>query len=223
MAPPRRVLLQFAHPVLERSRVNRRLLTVARQLAGVTINDLYENYPTFSIDVRREQALLDDHDVILFQHPFYWYSTPAILKEWQDLVLEHGWAYGRDGTHLRGKITCNLVSTGGAAAAYQHEGRNRFTMRELLSPWDQTAFLCGMRFLAPLVLHGSFRVGSDEELAPHAQVYRRFLEGLRDDTLDLEALAAAPYANDLVTATAAGAAAGATESSSSSERAEPAS
>ncbi|HRC58732.1 MAG TPA: NAD(P)H-dependent oxidoreductase, partial [Kofleriaceae bacterium] len=175
MSFARRVLVQLAHPVLERSRVNRRLIAAVRDLPGVTLHDLYERYPAFDIDVRREQALLLEHDVIVFQHPFYWYSTPAILKEWQDLVLEHGWAYGKGGTRLHGKLTCNAITTGGPATAYQHDGRNRFTMRELLAPWDQTAFLCGMRFLAPLVVHGSFRLGSDEDVAPHAELYRRVL------------------------------------------------
>ena len=85
----------------------------------MTIHDLYEVYPTLSIDVKREQALLLEHDVIVFQHPFYWYSCPAILKEWQDLVLEHGWAYGVGGTQLRGKITLNAITTGGPAHAYR--------------------------------------------------------------------------------------------------------
>jgi glutathione-regulated potassium-efflux system ancillary protein KefG len=198
MPAVRKVLVQFAHPVLERSRVNRRLLAAAQDLDGVTINDLYETYPSFDLDVRREQELLIAHDVIVFQHPFYWYSTPAILKEWQDLVLEHGWAYGKGGDKLRGKITCNATTTGGPAAAYQHGGRNRFTMRELLAPWDQTAWLCGMKFLAPFTVHGSFRLGSDEEVAPYASSYRRLLEALRDDEIDLERAAAAPLLNELV-------------------------
>ena len=44
-----------------------------------------------------------DHDVVLFQFPLFWYSTPSILKEWQDLVLEHGFAYGAEGDALDGK------------------------------------------------------------------------------------------------------------------------
>src|SRR5687767_2412995 len=86
----RRVLVLFAHPVLERSRVNRRLVDALRDVENVTVHDLYEAYPTMAINVAREQALLLDNDVIIFQHPFYWYSVPSILKEWQDLVLEHG-------------------------------------------------------------------------------------------------------------------------------------
>jgi glutathione-regulated potassium-efflux system ancillary protein KefG len=186
-----RVLVVFAHPVLERSRVNRRLLDEIRELAGVTIHDLYETYPDFTLDVRREQALLLEHDVIVFQHPFYWYSVPSILKEWQDLVLEHGWAYGDGGTALQGKVTLNAISTGGPPHVYRHDGYNRFTVRELLAPWDQTAYLCGMRFLAPFVVHAALKVASDEDLASSRATYRRLLEALRDERLDLDKAAAA--------------------------------
>lgn len=182
----RRVLILFAHPVLERSRVNRQLIEVARDVTGVTIHDLYEAYPTLDIDCEREQRLLLDHDVIVFQHPFYWYSTPAILKEWQDLVLEHGWAYGRGGTKLAGKITLNAISTGGPASAYQRDGYNRYTVRELLAPWDQTAHLCGMRFLAPFTVHAALGITCEEELVPPRTAYRDLLEALRDDRLDLD-------------------------------------
>ena len=94
----KRVLILFAHPALQKSRVNRRLVAAVQNLENVTINDLYEEYPDFSIDVKREQALLESHDIIIFQHPLYWYSCPALLKEWQDLVLEYGFAYGAQGT-----------------------------------------------------------------------------------------------------------------------------
>jgi glutathione-regulated potassium-efflux system ancillary protein KefG len=192
----RRVLILFAHPVLERSRVNRKLLDAVRGLPEVTIHDLYEVYPTLGIDVAREQALLLEHDAIVFQHPFYWYSAPAILKEWQDLVLEHGWAYGAGGDALRGKLTLNAISTGGPEHAYRREGYNRFTMRELLAPWDQTAHLCGMRFLAPFVVHAALKVEGRDELAGPRLAYRQVIEALRDDRLDVERAARAPTLND---------------------------
>lgn len=187
----RRVLVLFAHPVLERSRVNSRLVSAAREVEGVTVHDLYEAYPTMSIDVPREKRLLVDHDVVVFQHPFYWYSVPAILKEWQDLVLEHGWAYGAGGTHLQGKLTLNVISTGGPAHAYRRGGHNRFTVRELLAPWDQTAHLCGMRFLAPFVVHAALRVVGDEDVSKARACYARLLAALRDGTIDVERAAQA--------------------------------
>lgn len=195
---PRRILVLFAHPVLERSRVNRRLLAGIQGLEGVTIHDLYEQYPTLAIDVQREQELLLNHDVIVFQHPFYWYSTPAILKEWQDLVLEHGWAYGHGGTALNGKLTFNVLTTGGPAMAYRKEGYNRFTIRELLAPYDQTAHLCGMKFLAPFVVHSSLRLVNDSDVAEHATEYRRALMALRDHTLDLDKAERAEQLNGLI-------------------------
>lgn len=189
--PPRRVLVLFAHPVLERSRVNRRLVDGVRELEGITVHDLYEAYPTMALDVKREQRLLLEHDAIVFQHPFYWYSTPAILKEWQDLVLEHGWAYGAGGDQLRGKLTFNVVTTGGPESAYCPGGYNRFTVRQLLAPWDQTAHLCGMRFLAPFVVYASLRIRADEDVAAARAAYRRLLEAVRDDRLDLDGAAEA--------------------------------
>ena len=195
-----RVLILFAHPALERSRVNRRLFDAVRALPGVTAHDLYEVYPTLSIDVHREQALCAEHDVLLFQHPFYWYSAPAIVKEWQDLVLELGWAYGPGGTALSGKTTLHAISTGGAAGAYRPEGKNRFTMRQLLAPFDQSAHLCRMRFLAPFVVHGALSLAGEAALAPHVERYRRLVEALRDERLDLERAAAAEEISEVLDA-----------------------
>jgi len=196
----RRILILFAHPVLERSRVNRRLIDGVRDLDGVTVHDLYETYPTLAIDVGREQALCEAHDVVVLHHPFYWYSAPAIIKEWLDLVLEHGWAYGLGGAALQGKLMFNAVTTGGGDDAYRHDGYNRFTMRELLAPFDQTAHLCGMRYLAPFVVHGALRVGSDGAAAGHVAAYRRVLEAVRDERLDLERAARAETLHDVADA-----------------------
>lgn len=187
----------FAHQVLERSRVNVRLLSAVTGLDGVTVHDLYEEYPTFHIDVAREQRLLLEHDIVVFQHPFYWYSTPALLKEWQDLVLEHGWAYGAGGTHLRGKVTFNAITTGGPESSYRQEGYNRFTVRQLLAPWEQTAHLCGMRYLAPFVVHAALRVSNEGDVAGPREAYRRVIEAARDDHIDLERAATAETLNQL--------------------------
>jgi len=189
-----KVLVLFAHPALERSRVNRRLLTAARDRPGVTFHDLYEAYPDLHIDVRREQELLLGHDVIVFQHPFYWYSTPAIFKEWQDLVLEHNWAYGKEGRALAGKITFNALSAGGPEPAYRPGGYNNFTIRQLLTPYEATAALCHMTYLAPFVVHASLRM-STADIEPHVRDYARVLDALVNDRLDLARAAAVPRLN----------------------------
>jgi glutathione-regulated potassium-efflux system ancillary protein KefG len=182
------VLVLFAHPAIRNSRVNRRLVAAVRDLNGVTVNDLYDEYPDLNIDVTREQELLAAHEIVVFQHPFYWYSTPAILKEWQALVLEHGWAYGHDGDALRGKALLSAMTTGGSEDAYCAKGSNRFSVRQLLAPIEQTARLCGMDFLPPFVVHGTFRLTASE-IEDHAVDYRRLVEALRDGRVRADGVA----------------------------------
>jgi glutathione-regulated potassium-efflux system ancillary protein KefG len=108
-----------------------------------------------------------------------------------DLVLEHGWAYGSKGRALVGKTLMTALTTGGGEAAYHHEGRNRHTLRELLAPVEQTARLCGMRWLPPFVVYGTHRL-TPAEVERAADEYARVLEALRDGALDLDAIAGAP-------------------------------
>jgi glutathione-regulated potassium-efflux system ancillary protein KefG len=186
--PSRRLLILFAHPALHKSRVNQLLLSSVESLSGVTINDLYESYPNFHVNVAREQALLLEHDVIVFQHPFYWYSSPAILKQWQDLVLEYGFAFGKNGTRLHGKLVLTAISTGGPSSAYQRNGYNYFTVRELLAPFEQTTRLCGMTYLPPFIVPGVLWMQDQAELSTYGSVYRRALAALRDNAFDLSEL-----------------------------------
>ncbi len=176
---PRRVLLLFAHPAFARSRANRALIEAAQRVEAVTFHDLYEAYPDFDVDVAREQELLVRHDVVVLQHPFFWYSSPALVKQWEDLVLEHGWAYGSSGDALRGKLWVQAITSGGSEATYCATGEAGCTMRELLRPFERTAVLCGMRYLPPFLVHGVHGM-SDETLAAHADEYARVLAGLRD-------------------------------------------
>lgn len=172
-----RVLILFAHPALQKSRVNRAMVQAIQDLPGVTFHDLYEAYPDLHIDPRLEQSLLVEHDTIVFQHPFYWYSSPAILKEWMDLVLEWGFAYGDNGIALRGKRLLSAITAGGPQDAYQREGFNYFSVRELLTPFEQTARLCGMEYLEPFVVHAAGRL-TPEDVAAAGADYRKRIEAI---------------------------------------------
>ncbi|WP_395743678.1 NAD(P)H-dependent oxidoreductase [Prosthecobacter sp.] len=194
------VLVLYAHPAPHKSRINHRLAAAARQVEGVTFRDLYELYPDFLIDVEEEQKLLKEHDIIVLQHPFYWYSAPALVKEYLDLVLTYGWAYGEGGAALQGKTLVHAISAGGSEEVYCSQGRNRYTIRQLLAPFDQTAFLCGMRYLAPHVIHGANQLADASSIQAHAQRYARLLTSLRDETLPLEQALDAHKINDLIPA-----------------------
>ncbi len=181
----KKILILFAHPATHKSRINNRLKESVMDLEGVTFHDLYEAYPDFHIDVKKEQELLLEHDLIIWQHPFYWYSAPAILKEWIDLVLEHGWAFGQDGHALRGKILLNAITTGSPPEAYQADGNNRYPIRRLLLPFEQTANLCGMRYLAPFCVQGVF-AAEHATLDRAVEEYGAVLNALCQDGIDLD-------------------------------------
>lgn len=191
----RRILILFAHPSLDRSEANRPLALATSRVAGVTLVDLYADYPDFQIDIDREQARLREHDAIVFMHPLYWYSTPAIMKEWQDLVLEYGFAYGSSGTALHGKIFLCALTAGGPEAAYNGEIDGRFTIRELLYPLEQTAWLCGMPYLPPFALFGARSAVEEGRLDIHMTNWIRVLEALRDERLNIDAARDLPILN----------------------------
>jgi len=147
-------LVLLSHPHLERSKAHVRLLEAIRGVHGVEIHHLERLYPDGRIDVAAEQAAALRSERIVFQFPFYWYTTPPMLKRWEDDVLEFGWAYGPGGTKLHGKTLQLVLSTGGPQATYHPDGYNRYAIRELLHPLEATAGLTGMRFAEPLILWG---------------------------------------------------------------------
>ncbi len=184
MPADKRVLVLFAHPSLERSEVNGDLLAASRDIEGVTVVDLYAEYPSFRIDIDREQQRLREHDVVVFMFPLYWYSTPAILKEWQDLVLEYGFAYGHDGAELHGKWFLCAFTAGGLESAYREQGYNHYSIRELLRPLEQTATLCGMQYLPPFGLFGARNALEEGRVGGHVEAWRELLARLRAGDLE---------------------------------------
>jgi glutathione-regulated potassium-efflux system ancillary protein KefF len=151
------ILILAAHPDLHLSRVNRALMEAAATLPHVRVHDLYARYPDYLIDVPAEQRLAAACDLVVWLHPMHWYGMPPLMKLWLDEVLTRDWAYGRAGRQLEGKDVWLVTSTGGTDAAYTPHGYNRHTFDAFLPPYRQTAALCGMRFLPPLVLHGAHR------------------------------------------------------------------
>ena len=174
------ILVIVAHPELDQSRANRRLLQAARALqrnsasGRLAVRDLYALYPDYLIDIAVEQAALKAARLVVWQQPIRWYSMPPLLKLWLDDVLTFGWAYGPGGDALRGKDLWLVASTGGPEDSYRPDSYNRYFFDAFLPPYEQTAALCGMRFLPPLVLHGAHKA-SETELAAHADTYAQRL------------------------------------------------
>ena len=179
-APPKQLLVLCAHPQLELSRANRQLMDAAIGVGPrVAVRDLYALYPDFLIDIAAEQAALASAALVVWLHPVHWYGMPPLMKLWLDDVLAFGWAYGPDGEALRGKDLWLVVSTGGAEDSYRPDSYNRYFFDAFLPPYEQTAALCGMRFLPPLLLHGAQRAAPDE-IAAHAGLFAQRLASWPD-------------------------------------------
>jgi putative NADPH-quinone reductase len=179
MTPSPNILVILAHASLRRSRINRRLAHAAIVLPNVTVHDLYETYPDFDIDVPYEQALLAAADLVVIQHPLQWYSVPSLLKEWFDVVLEHGWAYGEGGKALAGKSYWLVASTGGTQETYRTDGVHQHPFSSFLAAQLQTARLCGMTWLTPHVFHGANQA-DETSVGQHVATYVKQLETYPD-------------------------------------------
>jgi glutathione-regulated potassium-efflux system ancillary protein KefG len=180
-----KVLVLYAHPAQQHSNVNAALAAVAKETEGVSFVDLYASYPRHNLDADVEQKRLLEHDAIIFQFPLMWYSTPPIMKEWQDIVLEYGFAYGENGDALKDKLWVTSVTAGSAEMSYGPDGHNDFNLRELLAPLEATAKLCKMPYIPPYALFASHKAAKTDGITKHAEGYRSLLESLRDDRFDV--------------------------------------
>jgi glutathione-regulated potassium-efflux system ancillary protein KefF len=170
------IVVIAAHPQLDQSRATRALMEAAARLdpARVEVRDLYALYPDYFIDVKAEQAALQQAKLVVWLHPVHWYSMPPLMKLWLDEVFSFGWAYGPGGHALTGKDLWLAASTGGPQSSYRPDGYNRYFFDAFMHPHEQTAALCGMRWLPPLVLHGAHKVQA-KELAEHTQLFAQRL------------------------------------------------
>jgi len=185
------------HPLLHKSRVNRKLIKAVEGMDGVHIRNMYDLYPDFFIDVKQEQAMLVESDIVVWQHPLYWYSSPSLLKEWIDLVLEHGFAFGRKGHALDGKKVLSAISTGGRKEAYYPENAVKYTIRQILAPFEQTATLCRMNYLSPFVTHGTHLL-DEEDIEKAASDYAKVINALREEIFTPEEIRKHEYINNLI-------------------------
>jgi glutathione-regulated potassium-efflux system ancillary protein KefF len=171
------VLVLQAHPYPDRSRANRALSAAIDGLKGLEIRSLYDLYPDYAIDIEEEQAALLRASTVVWQHPLYWYSAPALMKLWFEKVLAHGWAYGEAGTALHGKRCLWVVTAGADNNAYAENGMHRYPFEAFIPVMQQTAQFCGMEWLEPIIVKAAHRI-SRETLDAFGAEYRARLAAL---------------------------------------------
>lgn len=173
----KKILVNLVHPNIENSIVNKKLINAISKLENVTINNLYTNYPDFKIDVKKEQELLLNHDVIIFQFPMYWFSSPALLKEWFDFVLESDFAYGAN-YKLENKAFAVAVSCGGDEKAFSETGKDKKSVEEYLFPFFGTANYIKMDYKKPFITYETEYKLSDEVLNKYEEDYVKYIKEL---------------------------------------------
>jgi putative NADPH-quinone reductase len=175
-------LILLFHPDIGKSKANAALLSAARTVPGTLVVDMQKRYPSDVIDLHRDgaaeaRALLEAERIVL-QFPVQWYSTPPLLKAWQDAVLTRIYYLHADteGNKLAGTPLMIAATAGNTPAAYGRGGANHFTMDELLAPLKATALRCGLPWHPP---HLVFRADKLEpgELAAAKDSY---VQALRD-------------------------------------------
>lgn len=174
------ILILAAHPDRALSRVTQALLAAAETEAKagaaerIVVRDLYRLYPDYALDVQAEQEALEAARLVVLLHPLYWYGMPGLQKLWLDEVLRFGWAYGPGGEALHGKDLWLVTSTGGSPESYSDSGHNQHPLDSFLLPYAQSAKLCGLRFLPPMVLYSAHHA-DDATVFAQAQTFAQRL------------------------------------------------
>lgn len=174
-------LIIVSHPTLADSNAQR-FLWESLPAEGVTWHHLESVYPDGQIDREAEQRQLLQYDRIIFQFPFYWYSSPALLKQWQDVVLTDGFAYGNDGGRLSGKEFGLVLALGVNEREYQAGGREGFTISELTRPYQAMAKKCDMVYLPTLTV-SKFDYLNDNKRKELLITYQQYLTKDNDASL----------------------------------------
>lgn len=164
------------HPGFTPSKTNAAMVQAAAEMPGVEVHKVYDAYPDSRIDVAAETRRLLDADRIVFQFPLHWYSTPSLMKEWQDQVLTYMFYIKPEiGARLLSKPVMVAVTAGNVPSAYGPGGVNLFPLQDILKPLQSTASRCGLAWSEPFLSYGADKL-SEEERSEVASVYRAKLE-----------------------------------------------
>ncbi|HEQ3521876.1 TPA: NAD(P)H-dependent oxidoreductase [Citrobacter freundii] len=170
------ILMIVSHPDLNVSRVNKRLLKEVSSFPQIRVHNIYKEYPSGVIDIKAEQSLLKEYDLIIFQQPMYWYNVPYLLKKWQEDVFTRNWAYGSQ-KNLLGKSFLFSFTLGSAGEEYSHSGKFEHTVDEFLQPIEGLAKFMGVNLLPYFIVNNAHKI-SEDELNEYAERFNKMLERL---------------------------------------------
>ncbi|EBP2505308.1 NAD(P)H-dependent oxidoreductase [Salmonella enterica] len=175
----KKTLIVVAHPNIENSVVNQCWINELKKYPDqFTVHELYKAYPDGRINIETEQRLVEQHESLALQFPVYWFNCPPMLKQWLDEVFLYGWAYGSTGDKLKNKKIALAVTAGIELADYMANGRYKFTMQEVLRPFEITIKYVGAEYVPHFAFYGAEYNPSREVIKENAVGYVKYLTKL---------------------------------------------
>lgn len=174
-----KTLVILVHPDMENSKINKKWKEeLEKHPDKITVHELYKEYPDWNINIEKEQKLILKHDNIIFEFPLYWYSSPPILKKWLDDVLSFNWAYGNE-YRLKGKNIGFAVSVGGPKKEYSKTGSVRFSMDEILVPFEATVKYIKANLISHYILFDATESLNEKKLLESAEGYVKHIFNIK--------------------------------------------
>ncbi|MBB6499841.1 NAD(P)H-dependent oxidoreductase [Pedobacter cryoconitis] len=172
-----KTLVIIIHPDLENSVINKRWIEELKKYPEkYELHDLHNLYPD-KINIEQEQQLIENHDKIIFQFPFYWFNCPPLFKEWLDVVLTYGWAYGSTSPYkLANKKIALGITAGINEEDYTASGRYKYTMEHLTAPFELTFDYVKADYKSFFTFYGAEHNARTERIEKSAKDYISFIE-----------------------------------------------
>ena len=170
----KQVVVLLTHPNIKESRANKALMDAISDMGEVAIYNLYEMRVEDAFNAEIWSTIISHASALVFQFPFYWMSAPSLLKRWLDEVF----TYLAKTPAVAGKTLMVVTTVGSEHDAYRSGGRNRFTVDELLRPYQASAVHAGMIWQTPLVVYGMGTSEASKNIAEGINCYKQRIEAL---------------------------------------------
>lgn len=183
----KKTLIIITHPDIEHSIINKRWIEELEKFPEkFHIHQLHKVYPDQKFDIAAEQKLVEEHDHIIFQFPYYWYYAPALLKKWLDEVLTHGWAYGSSsGFKFGGKKVALAISLGLKEEHLQRGTPLKFNLEDLTHPYEAMFDWIKADYQPFFAYYGMTFEPSDEWVERSVPLYLDFLDRFNPENQDI--------------------------------------
>ena len=170
----KQVVVLLTHPNIKESRANKALMDAISDMEEVAIYNLYEMHVEDAFNAEIWSTIISHASALVFQFPFYWMSAPSLLKKWLDEVF----TYLAKTPAVAGKTLMVVTTAGSEHDAYRSGGRNRFTVDELLRPYQASAVHAGMVWQTPVVAYGMGTADAGKNIAEGVNDYKLKIESL---------------------------------------------